>query len=366
MAIDRYGELGVDYSVLDSSKRAAIAAARSTSAFMADHGGRVVEDSRGASAFVLELGDETLAFVIEGLGTKSIIAREWLAQTGEDRFADIGVDAVGAIVNDVCSVGALPFVVNAYFATGRSDWHGGGGSLNSLIAGWRDGCEQSGAVWGGGESPALPGLVSDTDIEVAGSCIGRLPKSWRPILGDELADGDRIVLIESSGLHANGASIARSAAAGLADGFRTLLPSGEPFGAALLRPSTIYVPLIKKLSERGVRPTYLSHVTGHGFRKLMRAAAELTYVIDAPPPVPEVLVSLSEFAGLDQRAAYGTFNMGAGFAVYVRPADVDAVVGAAAECGLRALPSGWVQAGKRSVELPTLGITFDGDELDLR
>lgn len=366
MANDRYGEVGVDYSILDRSKRAAITAARATSAMLSAHGGRVVEESRGASAFVMELGDETLAFVIEGLGTKSLIATQWLALTGEDRFADIGVDAVGAIVNDIVSVGALPLVVNAYFATGRSDWHGGSGSLESLLAGWGHACARSGAVWGGGESPALPGLVSEKDVEIAGSCVGRIPASWRPILGDELADGDRIVLIESSGLHANGASIARAAAAALPDGLRTALPGGEPFGSALLRPSLLYVSLVRRLHELGVRPTYLSHVTGHGFRKLMRAPAELAYVIDELPPVPEVLLSLAEFAELDARAAYGTFNMGAGFAVYVRPSDVDAAVAAAADSGLRAWPAGRVVAGKRSVELPTLDITFDGEELDLR
>ena len=63
-----------------------------TSPLIAAHGGKVVEESRGASAFVLEMGGQQLAFVVEGLGTKSILARQWLEQTGEDRFADVGID----------------------------------------------------------------------------------------------------------------------------------------------------------------------------------------------------------------------------------------------------------------------------------
>jgi phosphoribosylformylglycinamidine cyclo-ligase len=363
--VSEYGKLGIDYDVLDESKRSAISFAQSTSHLLEQHGGRVVEASRGASAFVLELGGQHLAFVVEGLGTKSIISRRWLEEAGEDRFADIGVDAVGAIVNDVVSVGALPLVINAYFATGRSDWHAGQSGLRSLLAGWRRGCELSAAAWGGGESPALPGLVSDDDIELAGSAIGVVPAEWGPILGDELCDGDAIVLVESSGLHANGASLARSVAAALPDGLLTAMPGGRRFGDALLDPSVIYVPLVAELRRRAIRPSYLSHITGHGMRKLMRAPGDFSYVVDELPPVPEVLAFLSEQAGIDEREAYGTFNMGAGFAVYVAPEHARDVVDAAAAHGMRAAISGRVQAGERSVELAGLGITYPGSELEL-
>src|SRR5256714_5288074 len=157
-----YSKAGIDYDVLDESKRAAIRNAEARSGMIAAQGGRGVEESRGASGFVFELGGQQLAFVVEGLGTKSILARQWLEQTGEDRFADIGIDGVAAIVNDVASVGALPVVVNAYFATGGSDWHAGNTSIQSLLEGWREGCERAGAVWGGGgvaaaARPLLPG-----------------------------------------------------------------------------------------------------------------------------------------------------------------------------------------------------------------
>src|SRR5205085_7016209 len=115
----------------------------------------------------------------------------------------------------------------------------------------------------------------------------------------------------------------------------------------------------------GIRPSYLSHITGHGMRKLMRAPGDFAYVVDALPPVPEVLSFLSEQAGIDAREAYGTFNMGAGFAVYVAQQHAEAVVEAAAARGMRAALSGRVEAGERSVEIVPLGFGYRGDELEL-
>jgi phosphoribosylformylglycinamidine cyclo-ligase len=361
-----YKKAGIDYDVLDESKRAAIRNAEATSPLLAaHHGGRVIEESRGASAFVLELGGQQLAFVVEGLGTKSILARQWLEQTGEDRFADIGIDGVAAIVNDVASVGALPAVVNAYFATGDSDWHAGSTSIQSLLEGWRAGCEQAQAVWGGGESPALPDLVSPKDVEVAGSSIGTIPAEWGPLLGDDLRAGQAIVLVESSGLHANGATLARSVAAKLPDGLRTEMPDGSAFGDALLAPSVIYVPLVAELRKRAIKPSYLAHITGHGLRKLMRATADLVYVIDDLPPVPPVLEFLADQASMSERDAYGTFNMGAGWAVYVERERAQDVVEAAAAVGMSARVGGHVEEGERAVELTGLGISYSGSELEL-
>src|SRR3954463_8339252 len=364
--VSEYKKAGIDYDVLDESKRAAIRNAQATSPLLAaHHGGRVIEESRGASAFVLEVGGQQLAFVVEGLGTKSILAPQWLEQSGEDRFADIGIDGVAAIVNDVASVGALPVVVNAYFATGGSDWHAGASSIPSLLEGWRTGCETAQAVWGGGESPALPDLVSPKDVEVAGASIGTVPPEWGPLLGDDLAAGQAIVLVDSSGLHANGATLARSVAAKLPDGLRTQMPDGAAFGAALLEPSLISAPLVAELRSRGIKPSYLAHVTGHGLRKLMRAPVDLVYVIDELPPVPLVLAFLAEQAGMSERDAYGTFNMGAGWAVYVEPGDAERVVEAAAAVGMAARVAGHVEEGDRAVELVSKDVTYRSDELEL-
>jgi phosphoribosylformylglycinamidine cyclo-ligase len=360
-----YREAGVDYTTLDAGKRLALTRALATSPFMAARGGRALDASRGEPAFVFELDGRHFAFVVEGLGTKSIVARHVAETLGVNRFADVAYDTVAAIVNDLCCVGALPLVVNAYFATGSADWYLRQDWQAELLEGWYRACADAGATWGGGESPSLPELVAEGDIELAGSAIGALPAGAVPILGERLAPGDEIVIVASSGLHANGASLARLVAGRLSDGYATPLRSGRTFGEALLDPSLLYSPLVDRLAGDGVEVTYLSHITGHGLLKLMRPVRDLTYAISALPPVPEVFDPLVAHAGLSEAAAYSTFNMGCGFAVYCRPGAGEAVVAAAEHVGLQALVAGEVQAGPRRVVLEPVGVTYDSGALQL-
>jgi phosphoribosylformylglycinamidine cyclo-ligase len=360
-----YSDAGVDYDALDAGKRQAVASALATSPLLAARGGRAIDASRGEPAFVFEHGDATLAFVIEGLGTKSVIARLVQEQLGLDRFAEVAYDTVAAIVNDLCCVGALPLVASAYFATGDSRWYGDRTRASSLLDGWRRACEAAGCAWGGGESPSLPGLLTQQDIELAGSAVGAVPAGRAPILGAELSPGDQIVLVASSGLHANGASLARLIAERLPQRYATRLGSGACVGEALLTPSAIYVPLVAALLQRELPVVYLSHITGHGLLKLMRPAARLSYRIDALPPVPEVLRFLADQAQFDAAAAYSTFNMGAGFAVYCRPGSAERVVELAGELGFEALVAGEAEEGPREVRLEPLGVTYGGERLEL-
>lgn len=359
-----YRAAGVDYDALDAGKRLAMAKALSTSSLLAARGGRALDASRGEPAFVFELGEQTLAFVVEGLGTKSIIARHVLDDQGIDRFAEVAYDTVAAIVNDLCCVGALPLVVNAYFATGASEWYLQAERSASLLEGWRSACADAGCVWGGGESPSLPGMLAEQDIELAGAAVGAVPDGRRAILGERLAAGDEIVLVASSGLHANGASLARMVASRLPDGYATEL-GGATLGEALLEPSVIYVPLVATLLEQDVPLTYLSHVTGHGLLKLMRPDKPLRYRVERLPEVPPVLSYLVAQAGMDAQAAYSTFNMGAGFALYCSSGAGARIVEIAQSLGLDALVAGRVEEGPREVVLEPVGVRFGGERLEL-
>src|ERR1700759_722019 len=216
-----YRAAGVDYDALDAGKRNALTEALATSGLLAASGGRAVDESRGEPAVVFEAGGQTLAVVVEGLGTKSIIARQVEEQLGVSAFDNVAYDTVAAIVNDLCCVGAVPLVVNAYFATGSSDWYANGERNAGLVTGWREACVDAGASWGGGESPSLPGLVAAEDIELAGSAVGIVPAGQKPILGDALEPGDEIVIVASNGLHANGSSLARRVAEDLPGGYAT-------------------------------------------------------------------------------------------------------------------------------------------------
>ncbi len=362
---DAYRQAGVDYATLDAAKRAALAGALATSPYPEPRGAHLVDASRGEPASVLELGGLNLGFVLECLGTKSMIARAYEEATGVDRFDAIGYDTVAAVVNDCCCVGALPVLVNAYFATGSAGWYAGSRHA-SLVAGWRRACEDAGAAWGGGESPTLAGLVAPAEIDLAGSAVGVVPGGVEPLLGAALAPGDEIVLVASSGLHANGASLAREVADGLPEGLRHRLVGGREFGDALLDESVIYVRLVERLLAAGVGVHYLSHVTGHGLRKLMRADRDLTYRVDRLPEVPEVLSFLAGAARLSPREAYGTLNMGVGFAIFCAPGAGAAAVSLAGELGHPALVAGRVEAGPRRVVLGPIGAEYESEELELR
>lgn len=360
-----YDSVGVDYDVLDAGKRDALAQALATSSLAMARGAAAVDASRGEPAFVLRLGEVNLALVLECLGTKSVLAREYQELTGTDRFDHIGIDAVAAIVNDLCCVGALPLVVNAYFATGSPAWYADPSRHASLIRGWRTGCERAGAVWGGGESPTLSGVVAEDEIDLAGCAVGQVPAGREPLLGDRLRPGDDIVLVASTGLHANGASLARKAADRLG-GLDAKLAGGKTLGDALLEPSAIYVDLLEGLYADGVTVSYLSHITGHGLRKVMRADRELTYRLTALPAVPDVFDALVPALQMDAEGAYGTFNMGAGFAVFARNGEGGRVVEVAERAGHDAVVAGTVEEGLRQVILEPVGVTFAGEDLRLR
>jgi len=360
-----YRAAGVDYQTLDAGKRSALTEALATSELLHAFGGRALDESRGEPAFVFETAGRLLAFVVEGLGTKSIIARHVEEQLGVSLFGNVAYDTVAAIVNDLCCVGALPLVVNAYFATGASEWYEQRDRHEGLLAGWRAGCVDAGATWGGGESPSLPGLVEAKDIELAGSAVGIVPQGGRAILGGDLTAGDEIVLVASSGLHANGSSLARLVAERLEHGYRTPLPSGRAFGEVLLDRSVIYVGLVRALLASPAEIHYLSHITGHGLMKLMRPSRELTYRLTWLPEVPEVLGFLARQANMSPAAAYATFNMGCGFAVYCAAGTGEHVARIACEVGLTAGVAGSVEEGPRRVLLEPIDVTFESADMNL-
>jgi phosphoribosylformylglycinamidine cyclo-ligase len=360
-----YRDAGVDYEALDAGKRGAMAQALSTSQLLAARGGQALDASRGEPAFVFELDGRAFAFVVEGLGTKSIVARHVWERQRINRFGDVAYDTVAAICNDLCCVGALPLVVNAYFATGASEWYREGERGAALIEGWRRACVDAGCTWGGGESPSLPGLLDEREIELAGAAVGVLPVGRRPILGEDLAVGDEIVLVASSGLHANGASLARLLAGRLPDGYATELGDGTTLGEALLEPSVMYVGLVEALLREDLPLSYISHITGHGLLKLMRPSRPLTYRIERLPEVPRVLSFLVEQAELDGHAAYSTFNMGSGYALYSAPGAGQTIVEIARRLGLSALVAGRVEEGPRQVILEPVEVSFAGEELEL-
>lgn len=363
-----YESSGVDYGPLDAFKRACQVAAGTTSGALAAHGMSEPKEIRGESAYLIETPTEYWAHVEEGLGTKNLVADAVQRETGACFYRAIGIDTVATIVNDLITTGALPVAVAMHAGVGDTDWFKDGRRASELAAGFAEGCRQAGAVWSGGETPALRDIIVPGTIVLAGSAIGRIaPKPLR-VQGDVVA-GDAIVLLASSGVQTNGLTLCRKLAGQLKAGYQTRLASGRAYGEALLAPSVIYAGFVAGLQRAGVRAHYLAHITGHGWRKIMRLPAALVYRIeDVGPEAPEVFRFLMEAGPVTAEEAYGTFNMGAGFAAYVAEKDVAAVLAVAKEGGYVAWRAGTVvkEGDRKAVEIPSLGLRYDGSTLQVR
>ncbi|MFL7793163.1 MAG: AIR synthase related protein, partial [Anaerolineae bacterium] len=340
-----YKQSGVDYDKIDPLKVMAQKAARGTAQNLLAAGFQEVEASRGESAYVIDLGEFYLATITECLGTKSLVADEMRTLTGKTYYDAIAQDTIAMAVNDLITVGARPLTLHAYWATGGSEWFTDMQRIEELLSGWQQACDLAGVSWGGGETPSLSGVVESGAIDLAASCTGIIKPKERLTLGQDLQPGDAIVLLESSGIHANGLTLARKLAEQLTDGYATRIAGGRMYGEALLDPTAIYSPVTEAMFEASVTVRYLSNITGHGWRKLMRHPGAFTYRVTAIPPVPPVLQFMAEQAKLDARDAYGSLNMGAGFAVFVPKEDAAKAIKISERLGIKAYQAGTVEEG---------------------
>lgn len=361
-----YDQAGVVYDLIDPLKVAAQRAAAATAGHLRTHGYTEVTASRGESAYVVDVGPFYLASIVECLGSKALVADEMARLTGRSAYEGIAQDTIAMAINDLITVGATPLVVQAYWAAGGSDWFSDSARAQALVAGWKKACDTCGVAWGGGETPALAGIVEPGRIDLAASCTGLIQPKERLSVGDRLAPGDAIVLLDSSGIHANGLSLARKLVERLPEGWLTEVAPGLCYGDALLAPTVLYSPVTEALWRAGIVPHYCANITGHGWRKLLRHPSACTYRVHTVPEVPPVLRFIQQHCGLDDREAYSTLNMGAGFALFVASADAQRTVEVARASGVGARIAGTVEAGPKQLLIEPLGLRFGDDDLQLR
>lgn len=362
-----YKESGVNYDQLDAFKRLCQAAAAETRSALKFHGLTEPAKVRGESAYLLEGPDSFLAHVEEGLGTKNLVADAMQKLTGQCFYRSIGIDLVATMVNDLITCGALPVTIAMHAGVGDADWFADQQRAKNLAEGFAEGCKQAMAVWAGGETPALKGIVYPESIVLAGSAVGGIAPKENRVSG-EVQSGDAIILLASSGVQTNGLTLCRALAERLPKGYLTPMKDGQPYGEALLDPSVIYVKFIAACQRAKLNLHYAVHVTGHGWRKLMRLEEPFVYKLTDTGPVPPVFRFIQQFAGMDDREMYATFNMGAGFAVYVSAADAHRCLLIARQEGYDAWIAGSVEriGSTRLVDIVPLNVRFDAESLQLR
>ena len=262
-----YSSAGVDYDALDAGKRSALTAPWPLPRCSARRGPRI-DSSRGEPAFVFESGGQTLAFVLECLGTKSLIARRLERQLGAELRRRRLRHRRRGRQRPLLRRGA-PLVVNAYFATGRRTGTRAG-RHEALLEGWAQACVDAGCAGAAENLRRCRALSPRTRSSLPARGRARAAGSSAAARRRARARG-RDRARTPSGLHANGASLARMIAAELPGGYGTA--SERPHvrrGAA--RPQRDLLGLVERCSPR-LPIHYLSHITGHGLLKLMRRTA---------------------------------------------------------------------------------------------
>lgn len=367
-----YAQVGDNYDTKDPIKKLAQTAARNTTKNLTQHGFYEISDTRGESAFVWSLGSARdknvpfLASVVEGLGTKNLIADAMRSITGKTYYDVVGHDTVATIINDLVTVGAKPLVVHAYWAIEDNDWLQDKERMTDLINGWKSACDLSGATWGGGETATMKQIVIPKTAEFAGSAVGIISSKENLITDRKLKVGDHILLCRSNGVNANGISLTRAVAKRLKNGYAEKLPSGTMYGEALLKKTNIYAKLVQELLDAGIDVHYISNITGHGLRKIMRARQNYTYIIENIFEPQDIFLFIQKHANLDDYEMYQTYNMGQDYAIFLPQKHVAKAQAIVKKNKFRSIDAGYVERGDRQVIIKPKDLIYKGETLDLR
>ncbi len=345
-----YRTAGVDAAAAQSGLHKIVERIKET--WPAPDGVGTVKLDIGYFANVVDIGGIGLAFCTDGVGSKTIIAQMM------NRYDTIGIDCVAMNVNDAICVGARPISMVDYIAVETAD----ADMLGAIAVGLAAGAKAAGISICGGETAALKDVVRGFDL--VGTAIGIVPLD-RIITGRDVAPGDVIIGLESSGIHSNGLTLARHVFFDRAQlPIDHVLPElGIPLGQELLRPTLIYVPEIVEIIRdiRGVRA--LINITGDGFMNLQRVDAEVGFLIDNLPEVPPIFRIIQQYGEVANVEMFEVYNMGVGFCVVVAAADAASTLSILQRHGRRASVIGRIiEDDSKGVYLPHQRLEGHGKE----
>jgi phosphoribosylformylglycinamidine cyclo-ligase len=314
----------------------------------------------GYFAAVVRVGPLHLALTTDGVGSKLLVAE----QVG--RYDTVGIDCVAMNVNDLLCVGATPVAMLDYIAVERSDPE----IFAQLGRGLAEGARQAQIAIVGGETALLPDMVKGAapgrGLDLVGMAVGVVPDGGL-LDGAAIEPGDVVLGVESSGVHSNGFSLARRALLGRLKISDHVPELGTTLGEELLRPTHIYVPQTRALTQAGVRPRAIAHITGDGLLNLRRVEAPVGFQLDWLPEPPPVFQLIEKLGQVDRAEMRTVFNMGVGLCAVVAPGDADKALEALRATGLQAWALGTATSdSERSVRIPAEGLTGRSNKLFAR
>ena len=286
----------------------------------------------------------TLVSGTDGCGTKVKLA--FLL----DKHDTIGIDCVAMCVNDIACAGGEPLFFLDYSACGKNYPE----KIATIVSGVAEGCKQAGCALIGGETAEHPGLMPEDEYDLAGFSVGIVDEK-DIITGADLAAGDVLIGMASSGVHSNGFSLVRKIFSMDTDTLNTYHEElGKTLGEALLAPTRIYVKALREVKEVGVRVKACSHITGGGFyENIPRMLPEGKHAVIRKDSyeVPAIFQMMAREGKVEEQMMYNTYNMGIGMIVAVDPADVDKTIAAMKAAGDTPYIVGEIKDGEKGVTL---------------
>lgn len=291
-----------------------------------------------------DMENPTLVSGTDGVGTKLKLA--FLM----NKHDTIGIDCVAMCVNDIACAGGEPLFFLDYIACGKNYPE----KIAEIVKGVADGCVQAGCSLIGGETAEMPGFYPTEEYDLAGFSVGVVDEKDL-ITGADLAEGDVLIGMASSGVHSNGYSLVRKIFDMTEESLDTYYEElGTTLGEALLRPTKIYVKALKSVKTAGVKIKACSHITGGGFYenvpRMLKDGVKAVIKKDSYP-TPAIFRLMAEKGNVEEQMMYNTYNMGIGMIIAVDPADVDAAVKAIRQAGEDPYVIGKIEAGEKGVEL---------------
>jgi phosphoribosylformylglycinamidine cyclo-ligase len=279
----------------------------------------------------------------DGVGTKLKLA--FLM----DKHDTIGIDCVAMCVNDVACSGAKPLFFLDYIACGKNTPE----KIASIVSGVAEGCVQAGCALIGGETAEMPGFYPEDEYDMAGFCVG-IADYNKIINGSNIAVGDVLIGVASSGVHSNGFSLVRKIFGVTEKKLSVYIDDlGCTLGEALLTPTKIYVKsilnLINKIEVHGI-----AHITGGGYyENIPRMLPDgMCAVIDRNAvPVLPIFELIKQMGGIPEQDMFNTFNMGTGLCIAVSSDKADEAVRLLNESGEKAFIIGHIKPGEKGVEI---------------
>ena len=299
--------------------------------------------------------DPLLVAANDGVGTKLKLAIE------HDRHDSVGIDLVAMCVNDLIVQGAEPLFFLDYFATGKLE----NGVAERVVAGIADGCKQAGCALIGGETAEMPGMYADGDYDLAGFCVGAVERGEQ-LTGEQVAPGDVLLGLGSSGVHSNGYSLVRR----LAADFDWQLDAPAPFDSerllidALIEPTRIYVASLLPLIREGLVHG-LAHITGGGLLenipRILPKGAHAKIDADAWEQ-PGLMAFLQSQGSIAPEEMARTFNCGVGMVIAVAADKADKVADRLETIGESVVRVGTIESGERGCTVRGSNVTWAASE----